>query len=459
MIRILIVVMIVFTCGCKKIDNWLDVKNNKSNVMPATLSDYQAILDNTTTLNSNYPVFGQVASDNFYIPDQNIGSLNQDERNLYLFSLTAYQHNTHGAFSSSYTRIAAVNLVLEGLANGAFPANGDVNNMKGQALFHRSFMFFLLSQLYCKAYVATTAKEDPGIQLRLLSDPNIVTMRSTVQETYDQVIKDLKTAAALMPVTQLYCTRPSRVAAKALLAKVYLQMQSYDSAALYAGKTLQENDSLLDYNSSIIQPGNTYRFPAYSNIGYNPEVIFYAAGQTYSSIWPAFNVSYVDSLLYRSYDESDLRKKLLFIQDNQGRARFTGAYTGTYTQFAGIATNEVYLISAECKARKGDVTGALDDLNTLLAKRWDKSAVFTPFTAATEDDALKLVLQERRKELPFTGQLRWEDLRRLNMDPRFMTTVKHIYNGNVYSLPPNDKRYVLRIPELEVNINGIPQND
>ncbi|QEC43406.1 RagB/SusD family nutrient uptake outer membrane protein [Pseudobacter ginsenosidimutans] len=459
MIRLLLVGMIVFPCGCKKIDNWLDEKNNKSNVMPATVSDYQAILDNTTSLNSNYPVFGQVASDNFYTPDQNIGSLNQDERNLYLFSLTAYQSGTHGAFSSSYIKIAAVNVVLEGLAKGAFPATSDVNNMKGQALFHRSFMFFLLSQLYCRAYVSTTAKEDPGIQLRLLSDPNIVTMRSTVQETYDQVIKDLKTAAELMPATQLYCTRPSRVAANALLAKVYLHVQDYDSAALYASRALQENDSLLDYNSTLVQPGSSYRFPAYSNIGYNPEVIFYAAGQTYNSIWPAFNVSYVDSLLYRSYDESDLRKKLLYIEDNEGRARFTGAYTGTYTQFAGIATNEVYLISAECKARRGDVTGALDDLNTLLVKRWDKSAVFTPLTAGTEDEALKLVLQERRKELPFTGQLRWEDLRRLNKDPRFMTTVTRIYNGNTYTLPPNDKRYVLRIPELEININGIPQND
>ena len=262
-----------------------------------------------------------------------------------------------------------------------------------------------------------------------------------------------------VPATQLYCTRPSRVAANALLAKVYWHVQDYDSAALYASRALQENDSLLDYNSTLVQPGSSYRFPAYSNIGYNPEVIFYAAGQTYNSIWPAFNVSYVDSLLYRSYDESDLRKKLLYMEDNEGKARFTGAYTGTYTQFAGIATNEVYLISAECKARSGDVTGALDDLNTLLVKRWDKSAVFTPLTAGTEDEALRLVLQERRKELPFTGQLRWEDLRRLNKDPRFMTTVTRIYNGNTYTLPPNDKRYVLRIPELEININGIPQND
>jgi hypothetical protein len=209
----------------------------------------------------------------------------------------------------------------------------------------------------------------------------------------------------------------------------------------------------------LVQPSTAYRFPAYSNLSGNPEIIFYAQGQSYASIWPSFNVSYVDSLLYKSYHPGDLRKTLYYLEDAQQRAKFCGTYTGTNFQFAGLATNELYLISAECKARGKDVAGAMDDLNTLLEKRWSASAVFTPYATSDADEALRMVLNERRKELPFTGQLRWEDLRRLNKDPRFATSVVHVNNGTSYVLPPGDKRYVLLIPELEITISGIAQNE
>lgn len=97
--------------------------------------------------------------------------------------------------------------------------------------------------------------------------------------------------------------------------------------------------------------------------------------------------------------------------------------------------------------------------NRLLAKRWDKNTVYVPYSTADENEALRKILQERRKELPFTANLRWSDLRRLNKDPRFAATLSRNLNGEIYTLPPNDKRYVLPIPDIEIQLSGIQQNE
>ncbi|MDB5191496.1 MAG: RagB/SusD family nutrient uptake outer membrane protein [Segetibacter sp.] len=123
----------------------------------------------------------------------------------------------------------------------------------------------------------------------------------------------------------------------------------------------------------------------------------------------------------------------------------------------GTNVNEVYLISAEAKARTGNLAGALADLNTLLSKRW-KTGTYTPFNATTQFDALSLILKERRKELPFTAALRWSDLRRLNIDSRFSTTLVRVLNGITFTLPPNHQKYTLPIPDAEIKLSGIQQN-
>jgi len=68
------------------------------------------------------------------------------------------------------------------------------------------------------------------------------------------------------------------------------------------------------------------------------------------------------------------------------------------------------------------------------------------------------LIQERRKELPFSGNLPWEDLRRLNQEPNFAKTLTRMLNGETFSLPPGDNRYVYPIPENEISLSGIQQN-
>jgi len=117
----------------------------------------------------------------------------------------------------------------------------------------------------------------------------------------------------------------------------------------------------------------------------------------------------------------------------------------------------MYLTRAECYARGGDATDAMNDLNTLMAKRWNNTVPFPTYTATSATDALNQILTERRKELCFRG-LRWADLRRLNQDPAYAITLQRLLNGTTYSLPPNDLRYTLLIPLDEIQLSGIQQN-
>jgi hypothetical protein len=124
--------------------------------------------------------------------------------------------------------------------------------------------------------------------------------------------------------------------------------------------------------------------------------------------------------------------------------------------FGGLATDELYLIRAECKVRAGNLSAALSDLNKLLRSRW--KGKYQDIVLQDQEAVLSIILKERRKELVFRG-LRWGDLRRLNRDSRFAVTLTRTLDGQVYQLLPRDKRYVLPIPEQEVTLGGIVQNE
>src|SRR5690606_30164639 len=119
-----------------------------------------------------------------------------------------------------------------------------LNNLKGEALFIRAFMHFLLAQLYSGPYVKDQENNDKGIPIRKSSDLNIKSFRSTIAESYNDIIKDLVLARDLLPTTSESITRPSRVAANAMLSRVYLSMQEYDKSLFYSQEALKGNNEL-----------------------------------------------------------------------------------------------------------------------------------------------------------------------------------------------------------------------
>lgn len=438
--------------SCTKQNEWLDSKANKRDIVPTKLAEYQAILDHDEVyLNNAYPSLGQLSSDDYYSTYANWQAAVSLYRNVYTWETDVFTGGTSSDWNNPYIQVAYANICLEGLEKIERDTDNQTawDNVKGSALFYRSQAYYHLLQHFAKPYDAATASSDPGIVLRNTANVNQQYPRAPVEESYRQLIADLETAEPLLPKTPAFGTRPSKLAVAGLLSRVYLSMRNYPRAGEYADKLLLQYSTLTDYNT--LNAAASFAFPTFQSG--NKEVFFYATAAT-SSFQNTNGI--VDTTLYKSYAANDLRRSLFFKTTN-GNINFRGSYAGISTAFGGMAVNECFLTRAESHARQGNLQAAMNDLNSLMIKRW-KTGTFTPFTATNQADALTKILTERRKELLFTGIIRWVDLRRLNMEAAYAKTLTRNLNGTIYTLPPNDQRYVFPIPDNEIRLSGIVQN-
>ncbi|WP_104382175.1 RagB/SusD family nutrient uptake outer membrane protein [Sphingobacterium sp. HMA12] len=443
---IFMLVIAIFINGC---DKFLSEKPDKSLAIPSTLKDLQALLDNKGALTSE-PNTGEISSGDFYLQNSDWTSLSSEANRRayiwekdYLFLTNAVEWQTYS------TAVYYCNSVLEGLEGVARTGSNSVlyDNIKGQALFFRAKNMLAASGIWCLAYDESTASSDLGLPLRVNTNFNEPSVRSSLRQTYEHIISDLKNAVLLLPVIPVSYVRPSKPGAFACLSRTFLAMRRYEEANVYADSCLQHFDALIDYNT-LASSKATYPF-----VSLNNEVLS-EAGMAVGQILNLTRARVVDEL-YNQYDNDDLRKTLFFTNNSDGSHGFKGRYSGGTSLFSGFATDEVILTRAECLVRTGNRAEALKLLNRLLITRW-KKGTFSAITAASDNEALEIILSERRKELLFRG-LRWIDLKRLNKEGRNIT-IRRQLNGQEYMLPSNDLRYALPIPEDVVELSGMQQN-
>lgn len=446
---LLAVLAITILSSCKK--DWLDQKRDISLVVPTTLSDMRQLLRNSIPQGYECRGLTELAAGDFYLTTTNYQAIaSQIEKSGYLWKDDLFAGVTSiPEWDYNYQQVLTANLVLEGLSKLSASTNTiDYNDVKGEALYMRSRAFFNLAQLFGRPYDPKTAGNDPGIPLRTVSDVNAPSARATVLATYQRILSDLQTASGLVKVIADSRVDPSRAAVYGLLARCLLTMSDYDNAYKYADLSLKDYSKLINYNTLTVTSTRPFTV-------LNDEVVM--PGFLSSSLASLkVNVGKVDSTLFASYDVSDLRRSLFFVKNTDGTYSFKGQYSGSTLYFGGIATDEMFLIRAECAARKGDANAAIDDLNTLLGTRY-KTNAYVPYHITDAGVALSLILKERRKELVYRG-LRWSDLRRLNKDPLFATTLTRVINGQSYVLPPNDPHYTFLIPDYVIKLSGIQQN-
>ena len=437
--------------ACRK--DWLSERSSKTLVAPSTLGDLQALLDNTFAMNTGtggLADFAEIGTDNYYLGLTYFNNTAGNPRlfplaNAYIFSKDIFENATAVAqWVRPYYRVFNTNVVLEELeklSDGSSPEQ--LKSLRASALFYRAHTFFWLAQVYAQPYDSATAASDLGIPLRIQSDINIKSTRASTKETYDKIISDLEEAAPSLPEEALTPQRPSRAAAYGLLARTFLLMRNYQKSLDYATKCLALHSTLMDFNTINTVP----KFPIKQ---FNEEII-------YQDICPTsfFTGSQqADTLLYESYADNDLRKTVFYKKNGVGHS-FYGSYNGSVALWAGIATDEMILIEAECRARLLDNGGALSALNRLLEKRMSNTD-YIPFASDELDITLDKIISERRKELCFRG-LRWTDLRRLNAEAPYQTTVTRILDGKTYTLPPGDPRYTYPIPADVIRLTEMPQ--
>ncbi|MCH5597950.1 RagB/SusD family nutrient uptake outer membrane protein [Niabella ginsengisoli] len=413
--------------------------------MQALLDDAGQVMNQRGT-----PSFGETSAGDYFILPDRYGSMNEMLQHAYNWE--PYDYLYPNDWSICYIPIYNANYcieMLEKISHSSNPAAWD--NVKGSAHFFRAYYFLMLSWVYAKAYDESTADQDLGIVLRLTSDFNVPSKRSSVRESYNQVIADAYQSISYLPDYPLHPFRPSRMAAYGLLARTYISMRNYDSAFKYADQYLQLKNDLINLNGDedLGPSSSTYKFKQF-----NKETAFYTemnANGTISLLLASR--SRIDTSLFAAYEPGDLRRTYFRMQN--GYPIYSGSYSAGSRQFTGIATDEIYLIRAESNCRKGHLEEALADLNSLLSHRYETD-LFQPVRASSKEALLNRILLERRKELLMRG-IRWSDVKRLNKEGRNIILNRSI-NGQIISLEPNSSYYALPIPLDVIQLTGIEQN-
>lgn len=448
--KVFLFLLFVCTVSCRK--DFLNRKPKSDIVIPSAISDMMQLLE----YYNFSPSLGILSADEYYCPDMvTFNSLYTGiEKNCYTWNTDIYGGATGiESWNDPWQTVVRANTVLDQWTKLSAPdqAGSPGKYVRGWALYSRSYAFFNLAQIFSPVYNQASAGTDLGIPLKLSPDINDIQPRASVQRTYDQIISDLETAIPLH--TDVFPfkdrKRSSKASIYALLGRIYLYMGDYGKALNAADSSLFFYDQLIDYN----QIDTTARYPFDR---FNKELLLYDVVENTLSV-PAMG-SYAmlpaDTNLVALLEPGDLRRSVRFYNNN-GVLFNSGSYNGSPWPFTGVAVDEVYLIRAECLARTGNLADACTTLNQLLQNRYTP-ATFTPFSSGDHDIVLRKVLTERRKELAWRGT-RWNDLKRLNRDGANITLTRNL-DGKIYTLPPNDPRYVLPIPDDEIALSHIQQN-
>ena len=350
-----------------------------------------------------------------------------------------------GWWSDSYNQIYSVNAVYEGVSASTKLSQTDKDQLMGEALFVRALVHFYLANLFGDVpYITTTDYEQ-----------NQVVHRMPIAEVYNRIIADLETAQTLLPASYFggLRIRPNKFVTTALLARVYLYNGNWAEAAkaasivlnetgTYALETNLENAFLKDSPSTIWQ-----LIPQVE--GRNTEE---GANFIFTAGPPPF-VALRNELL-NAFEVGDLRKVHWAKAVSNGSNTWHHAYKYKEQAFTGVTNeysivfrlSEQYLIRAEARAQQGDLVGAAEDLDVIR-----NLAGLGNTTAATQEDLLATILQERRVEFFTESGHRFFDLKRAHKLDSALSVLKPGWNTTDALVP-------LPESELLLNPNLTPQN-
>ena len=384
--------------------------------------------------------------------------------------------DNYTAITSYYSVIDRVNRVLEALPNAVaeVPADNALRDkVKGEALFLRAYAHFELFRYYCKNYNPT------GLGMIYMEVPSLeAKVRIPMGEYFTKLLADLAASKPLLvnDLTDVY--RANRIAASGLQARVALYMSNWDDAITYSTEFINAlplatraefpgiwSDANKKESALKLSRNNTNRVGSF----YRGLFTKNAAGAT---VAPA-SISWVpSSKLYDSYDKTNDIRFSSYLIDEPILAAVAGKPTKIVAKYAGtgyttnnenvadiklLRTGEMYLIRAEARAEKNTFTGANSAESDLNALRAARITGYTNVTLATKDAAITAIIQERFKELAFEGHRFW-DLKRRGLPVERLDADAPSALGK--TLPANNFRFVLPIPQSEKNANPqIQQNE
>lgn len=468
-------------------DDWLNNKP-KGYTIPETYEDYQQLMNSQYLYRSLdvYPIF---ITDDLQLvakgtcpefPDFEFADKSEEMKNLYMFNHGQIftPGDNDGIWEDAYSNIYTYNAVINNVLSSTGGSDISRKRLWAEALVGRAFEYLNLVNLYANHYDASTAETDYGVPL-VLSE--VITgekyKRATVAEVYKQIKDDLDQAVPCLGETVSHSFNPTQSVGYAFLSRMYLYMGRYEDALSNANLSLEQNDKLLDYKNykaiqgqwgRLVSLDGKEEFPDEHN---NVENVYTRLfnGTSYLFKQVAASEELLETFERNlPEDGEDMRMSLFFAKDKFNPYTNGGDYENFpgYTIFApyiemniGFSTPEVYLIAAECEARVGDKNKALEHLNTLRDMRIKNNVAYETPTTLSNEEVLKLVIDERRREFAFNGITRLIDLKRLNREAWFAKTITHSAGSEgTWTLEPNDLRYIMPVPENVLSFNpDMPQ--
>ena len=365
-----------------------------------------------------------------------------------------------------YKAIRNANIVIANTYSSQIPENLKTNYL-GEAKFMRAFVYFQM----VRVWGAIPLRTEENMEINDLA-------RTPVDQIYALIVDDL--IFAEKNITTEKVGRPSKWAAKTLLAHVYLQLGKWSEAEAKASEVVNSGKySLVE----VTEPDDFLKLYG-PNIGNSSEEIFYLkfTGMNGYGWWwvmflhhpekkyhgaGGFFAHYTDSIknpVIANWDYNDLRRKFNFYPQVFGEGTTTLlckkfqdptaiSQTAAAVDYPLYKYSDLLLFYAEAinKSKNGPTEVAMECVNQVRRRAYGYSSNKpSPVDYNVSDYNLtsfnELILKERGYETVFEGK-RWLDLERLGIAGEIIKSTKGITVA--------EKNYLWPIPINETDYNDL----
>lgn len=356
----------------------------------------------------------------------------------------------------AYKHIYTTNDAIEMLSKTPGTTERVRNLLIGEARFARAFNYFYLINTYGDVpFVLTTDYRQ-----------NLGLGRTSTTEIYKQIISDLKDAKQLLsadyllanmtPSTAAERVRPTKAAASALLARVYLYTGDYVNAEKEATLVIENPLYTLPELSTVFLRTSKeaiWQVPCMTPGMNVQDGGFYILRKSTPTAESPYLVS---NALLNAFETGDLRITK-WIGDSSGN-KFINKYKfftsdvnkPVVEALMMLRVGEQYLIRAEARIRETRIADGVSDLNKIRQRSRGTNPGDLPDlpTNLTQEDAVKAVEHERQVELFTEWGHRWYDLKRTNRLDAVMSVATPLKSNNTAQWEPFRKLWMVPAAEI-----------
>lgn len=378
------------------------------------------------------------------------------------FTYTPRTDEFNSFWKVNYEGITQCNLVLDNLPNIKMDETRR-GEIQGEALFLRSYYYFLLTQVFGDVPLFTTVAQPDELKVP----------RTPKAQIYAQIEADCEEAAQLLPTTQPIAQtgRATKGAAYALAAKAFLYEKNWDKVVEYTGKVkaLGVYSLMPDYQDNFRKETQNNMESVWEIQHTNLEL---GVGNFMHQWWlskklQGYGFAEVTPEYVAVFEDGDPRRKFTVASNNEEYfgATYKNSYSSTHfsprkflqdtasisqpsdgdINYTAIRYAEVLLWEAEALNELGRTAEAQVPLEEVRARARaqavDPTTALPPITTTDQAEMRQAIRHERQVELGFELH-------------RFFDLVRWGIAADVLPGFQVGKHEVFPIPQVEIDLNS-----